>query len=100
MTEIRTPLNGIIGMIQYLLSTDVNNEQASSIETAHMSALSLLDTVNDIINLRQIEVGKLTIAHRDEPVGKLRLVLKELFEIFAFMSYEKGYQLRSFEPDG
>jgi len=78
-------------MLQYLRSTDLCEDQATSIETAHMSAISLLETVNDIIDLRQIEIGKLIVSKRDEPISKVRLLVKEIVEIFAFRAYEKGF---------
>jgi len=68
-------------MLQYIRTTDLSEDQISSIETAHISSLSLLDTVNDIIDLRQIEMGKLKITPKEEPASRLRIVVKEIVEI-------------------
>src|SRR4051812_47595476 len=48
--EIRTPLNGVIGMTSLLLDTPLNDQQKDFAETAHASAESLLNLVNDILD--------------------------------------------------
>lgn len=53
--EVRTPLAGIIGMIDLLLQTRLSDEQRGYVTLAASSATSLLDIVNDILDISKIE---------------------------------------------
>jgi two-component system sensor histidine kinase/response regulator len=59
--EIRTPLNGIIGMTGLLLDTALTVEQHKFTETVRSSADALLTIINDLLDFSKIEAGKLTI---------------------------------------
>jgi hypothetical protein len=63
--EFRTPMNGIIGMSELALDTDLSAEQRSYLETVVECASSLLAIVNDVLDLSKIEAGKLDLAASD-----------------------------------
>lgn len=59
--EMRTPLNGILGMAQLLLETNPSDDQREFIELINSSGESLLTLVNDLLDHSKIEAGKLAI---------------------------------------
>jgi signal transduction histidine kinase/DNA-binding response OmpR family regulator len=63
--ELRTPLNGVIGMVDLLLATPTNPQQRRYCDLAKVSALSLLDLINDVLDFSKIEAGKLELESAD-----------------------------------
>lgn len=59
--EIRTPMNGILGFLQLLSGTSLDNEQVAYIKNINYSAEILLKIINDILDISRIEAGKLEI---------------------------------------
>lgn len=78
--EIRTPMNGIIGMIDLLGSTGLDSEQSDYIRTIKKSSESLLNILNDILDLSKIEAGKMKL--REEPF-KLMETLRKVYELYS-----------------
>lgn len=77
--ELRTPMNGIMGMINLLKSTELTEEQRDYADAVSQCANDLLTIINDILDLSQIEAGRLTLV--DEPFDvheSLRSVIKLL----------------------
>lgn len=59
--ELRTPMNGVIGMLDMALDRELTPELAEQIRTAQSCAYSLLALMNDILDLSKIEAGKMTL---------------------------------------
>jgi PAS domain S-box-containing protein len=73
--EIRTPLNGIIGMTELALMGQLDDDQRERIEAVKYSGESLLDIINDILDLSKIEARKLEL----DAVGfSLRSVIEKV----------------------
>ncbi|HGY3147274.1 TPA: aerobic respiration two-component sensor histidine kinase ArcB [Morganella morganii] len=53
--ELRTPLNGIVGLSRILLDTDLNPEQENYLKTIHVSAVTLGNIFNDVIEMDKLE---------------------------------------------
>lgn len=93
--EIRTPLNGVLGSTGLLLGTSLTAEQRDLSETIRSSGETLLSLVNDILDLSNVEAGKLTIEciefHLDD-------VIESVIEHYAARGAKKGIALRSRVP--
>jgi two-component system, sensor histidine kinase and response regulator len=77
--ELRTPMNGIMGMIDLLTKSDLTPDQREYAEAISQCANDLLTIINDILDLSQIEAGRLSLT--EEPFDmheSLRSVLKLL----------------------
>lgn len=59
--ELRTPLNGIVGLSRILLDTDLNQEQLKFLKTIHVSAITLGNIFNDVIEMDKIERRKVQL---------------------------------------
>ena len=62
--EIRTPLNGVIGMTEVLKLSNLNEKQRSMAEVIENSGRSLLEILNNILDLSKLEAGH-TELHED-----------------------------------
>lgn len=63
--ELRTPLNGVIGMGDLLRETSLNYEQKELVNTMHSSANTLLELIENVLDIAKIEAGKILIASKD-----------------------------------
>ena len=62
--EMRTPLNGVLGMLQLALELDLPPKGLKYAQNAMMSAQHLMNLVNDILDISKIEAGKLELEQR------------------------------------
>lgn len=77
--EVRTPMNGVLGMARLLLDTDLSDEQRDFAETIVRSGESLLTILNDLLDISKLEAGKLELesiafAPRDVAMDAINLM--------------------------
>ncbi len=88
--EIRTPMNGVIGTIDLMSNTTLNTEQLRYVQTIKKSSETLLNILNDILDLSKIEAGKFEL--KKKPV-KLKSTLEKLYALFAQQAKVKDINL-------
>ena len=69
--EIRTPLNGVLGMAQMLMHTEQSTAQRHYTDIIVASGKTLLNVLNDILDLSKIEAGKLRLIEESVDLGQL-----------------------------
>jgi signal transduction histidine kinase/DNA-binding response OmpR family regulator len=90
--EIRTPLNALLSTIQLLSDSDLAPAQQSLLAMASQSAEVLFGLVNDILDISQMEAGKLSIR---SSLFALRPLLDSCKEVFAGHAAERGMILHA-----
>jgi len=85
--EIRTPLNVVIGYADLLSTSEVNQKQKKFINSIQAGGASLLNIINDVLDLAKIEAGKLEL---DNHVFNLHELLYELRLMFEKQISDKG----------
>ena len=80
---IRTPLNGVMGMTDLLLDTDLSPTQRHYASLVQTSARSLTTVINDILDFSKVEAGKLDIASDHFDPAALARSVADLMEPLA-----------------
>ena len=88
--ELRTPMNGIIGMTEVALNTALTPEQREYLTIAQDSANALLELLNDILDFSKIEAGRWELELID---FSLRDTLAMLLKTLAIRAHRKGLEL-------
>jgi signal transduction histidine kinase/CheY-like chemotaxis protein/HPt (histidine-containing phosphotransfer) domain-containing protein len=63
--EVRTPLNAVIGLTELTLQSQLSAEQKDNLETVLTAARSLLELLNDILDLSKLEAGRMALERID-----------------------------------
>lgn len=88
--DIRTPMNGVVGMADLLLETPLDDSQREYVEIIHNSGDVLLRLLSDILDFSKIEAGKLEI--HPELFDPARIV-RETTRLVATRASQKGLAL-------
>nr|WP_238934772.1 PAS domain-containing protein [Maricaulis parjimensis] len=87
--EVRTPLNGVLGMSSLLQATELEDSQREMVELIEASGKALLDILNDILDLANVESGRFEIeAGEYNPSDVVRTVAGP----YRMKAIEKGLQ--------
>ena len=88
--EIRTPLNAIIGIGDLLAKTPLSLEQNGYVQIFRRAGDSLLNLINDILDLSKVEASQLEL----ESTGfSLNDLVEKVREMVAIRAQEKGLAL-------
>lgn len=88
--EFRTPMNGIIGMTELVLDSPINDEQREYLGLVKSSSESLLEMLNDILDLSKVEAGKLDLDPVEFPFHQK---LDEILKVMRFRASQKHVAL-------
>lgn len=89
--EIRTPMNAVLGFSHLALSSDLTSQQREYLNKIENSAKSLLEIINDILDLSKIEANKLEL---EEVEFDLYIdVLDNISNVIGLKTGEKGLEL-------
>jgi PAS domain S-box-containing protein len=88
--EVRTPMNGVIGMCDLLLDTQLDREQRDYAQTISSSGEALLEIIDEILDVSRIEAGKLDLDPTD---FDLRDTIERACTLQADDAHQKGVEL-------
>ena len=88
--EVRTPINGVMGMTHLLQDTSLNTEQQHYVEVIQTSSDSLLAIINDILDISKIESGQLQL--ETEPF-ELVTTIEHVLDLMAPKAASKDLEL-------
>ncbi len=93
--ELRTPMNGVIGVAELMRSTSLSDRQQEYLRVIQRSAGSLLQIIDDVLELSRIEEGKITL----KPVTlNLEELIGDVLDLLRPGAEEKGLEIRVIHP--
>ncbi len=95
--EMRTPITGIMGMVDFLFNSGLNEKQLELTKTIRDSSIGLLNTINNILDLQRIEAGKFRL---NKSVFSLTQLSDKISSLFTALTRSKEIQLEvNIQPD-
>lgn len=88
--EVRTPLNGVLGMAELLAATPLEAEQLAYVEAIQTSGRALTALIDEVLDLSRIEAGRLDLAA--DPFDVVALV-EAVVELLGPRAQEKGLEI-------
>ncbi|WP_331964087.1 response regulator [Candidatus Binatus sp.] len=88
--EIRTPMNAVLGMADMLWESDLTEEQRRYLDIMRRNGVTLLDLINDILDLAKVESGNLSLEEVDFDIRDL---VDAVAETMGVRAHEKHLEL-------
>ena len=88
--EIRTPMNGIIGMTELLSGTTLAQKQRYYLDFIAISANTLLEIINDILDISKLESGTIELEMKEFDIEKM---LENLLATLSIAAHKKGLKV-------
>jgi TMAO reductase system sensor TorS len=94
--EIRTPINGIIGIADLLLETPLDDKQRSLVTTSQRSAKDLLGIIGDVLDYSKLEAEMVELEERDFDFFQL---VDHVFSVLGVQAAKKSIGLSWHHPE-
>ena len=91
--EMRTPLNGILGMTGLLMDTGLDSNQKAYAEAVRESGTALLALINDILDYSKIDAGKIDL---EETAFDPQALMQSVAELLSPRAAHKGLEISSY----
>lgn len=89
--QIRTPIGGVVGMIDLLNKTHLTDQQKQYLQALNQSSNALQEIIEDVVDFSQIEAGSISFENKSfQP----RPLLNSLLHSLATLAHEKGIELQ------
>jgi two-component system sensor histidine kinase RpfC len=88
--ELRTPLNGVIGVADLLAETRLDKEQKEYAQIIHASAHTLLELIENVLDISRIEAGRIVSTEEDFDLHRL---INGISAMMASQAHAKGLEL-------
>jgi CheY-like chemotaxis protein len=89
--QIRTPIGGVVGMIDLLNKTNLSDQQKQYLQALNQSSNALQEIIEDVVDFSQIEAGNVSLENNSfQP----RPLLNSLLHSLATLAHEKGIELQ------
>lgn len=91
--QIRTPIGGVVGMIDLLNKTNLDTQQQQYLQALSQSSNALQEIIEDIVDFSRIEKGKILFNQNSFDPGQL---IDSLVTSMAPFAHEKNIEINSF----
>ncbi len=91
--EMRTPLNGILGMTGLLLDSGLSANQRAYAEAVRESGAALIALINDILDYSKLDAGKLDL---EQALFDPYAMIQSVTELLSPKAAEKGIEIGAF----
>lgn len=88
--ELRTPLSGILGMLELFGKDSLNNEQKEVFATVERTAESMLGMLNDMLDMAKMDAGKLQINYE---ITDILTLCRQVCELMVGNARKQGIEL-------
>jgi len=94
--EIRTPMNAVLGMADMLWESELTEEQRRYLDIMRNNGVTLLDLINEILDLAKVESGQLSLEEVDFDIREL---VDKVTETMGVRAHEKHLELAGHVAD-
>ena len=88
--EVRTPMNGIMGMLELLRDSELDEQDQGYVNIAYRSATMLLDLLNNVLDFSKFEAGSLKLEWMDFDPGQ---VIEDVVNLMRSLAMAKTLDL-------
>lgn len=95
--EVRTPMNGIMGLVELLMGTELTRDQRRYLNAIKHAGNGLQEVINDVLDYSRIQAGKLVLVPTP---FELENLLQDACSIYEFEARNKRIELGCFIAEG